>query len=393
MILKGISVPTLFGLAASLAGCSEIVPGLNVKPEGGSGHEYRIVRSDDGSGYTTVPGKAGVNYEIVPITGDLITTLAAAPQAAASAPAELRSITPAEVPPEYQVGPGDVLYVTVWDHPELTAAAGGQVRDFNNEGRLVLSDGSIFFPYAGTLQVKGLTVAQIRKQIADRLSGVVQNPQVDVRVVVFRSQRVQVTGEVTLPGTVALDNTPQGILEAIADRGGLTKEASRRTAYLVRGGKVYTIDLASLLSGTGPAGNVALLPGDEVHVPDQSADQVFVLGSVDKQQPLTIHEDSLSLIQALTSAGGLDVLRGSDAGILVFRRSQQSDDRKPVVFTLDLSNPGGVLLAGEFMLKPRDVVYVQATAFARYNSVVLQILPTVQAIFDSAESVYLVKHQ
>jgi polysaccharide export outer membrane protein len=91
----------------------------------------------------------------------------------------------------------------------------------------------------------------------------------------------------------------------------------------------------------------------------------------------------MSLTEALTFTGGLNGLSASDSGILVFRRSNPQDaDPRPVVYTVDMSHPEGLLLAGEFILHPRDVVYVQATGFAKYNLVVNQLLPTISSIFQ-----------
>ena len=68
----------------------------------------------------------------------------------------------------------------------------------------------------------GLPVSSIRRLISAQLARVVRDPQVDVRVAAFRSQRVQVTGEVANPAVLPLTDRGLSVLEAIASTGGLT---------------------------------------------------------------------------------------------------------------------------------------------------------------------------
>lgn len=318
-------------------------------------------------------------YRVIAITPEVLANLRQ--QSANNISSELTPANIVAAPTEYVIGPGDVLQIVVWDHMELTNPFGAVTRDAVTSGQLVAADGTVFFPYVGVMQAGGKTIQQVREYIGTSLKSVVNKPQVDVRVVAYRSARIQVTGEVRNPGLVTLDDTTKGFLEALNERGGLNSTASRRIGLLIREGKSYEIDLAGLLSGNVPAINPLLKAGDIVHVPDANNDQVFVLGELNKQGPVIMGQQQLTLTESLTKSGGLDRLTANDSGVLIFRRPQTPDELS-TVYALDLSRPEGLLLAGEFNLRPRDVVYVKASAFAQYNLVINQLLPTITAVYQ-----------
>ena len=389
-------LPVLAGLFA--AGCAEVVPGLDM-PDVDEGVHVLEAPAPGGVlagewppyGPRTVPAPPSAIAEPEQVVPDKYEVVRVTPQVVASmrranpddATRTLPAVSPADVPPEYRVGPGDVLFVTVWDHPELAQPVRGGLQDLAvKEGRLVAADGTMYYPYAGSLRVAGLTCAEVRAVLTTRLTGVVIDPKVDVKVVSYRAYRVQVTGEVRKPGTLTLDDTPKGVLQALDETGGLSADASRRRAILVRGDARYPIDLAALLSGDAPARNLLLRPGDVIHVPSRADDRIFVLGEVEQTKPVYMERMSMPLIEALTLAGGLDRARANDSGVLVFRNNASGGAVKASVFALDISSAGGFLLATQFPLRESDIVYVMPTALSQYNTVISQILPTAQLIWQ-----------
>src|SRR5690348_5461237 len=151
--MKTLSAAAILLFTLALNGCA-IVPGQRMD-------EGALQREDS-------------HVQLVQITPELVESS----QAQATVPQELLSYQPED----YRIGAGDTLYITVWDHPELTSPAGSQQQTVAN-GRLVRPDGTLFYPYAGTIKAAGLTVEELRQELTRKLSSFVQQPQVDVSVV------------------------------------------------------------------------------------------------------------------------------------------------------------------------------------------------------------------
>ena len=88
----------------------------------------------------------------------------------------------------YAIGNGDVLSIVVWDHPELTAPF-GSFNDVAEQGNVVREDGTIYYPFVGSVQAAGRTALEIRDELAEKLAEFIESPQLDVRVAKYRSQR------------------------------------------------------------------------------------------------------------------------------------------------------------------------------------------------------------
>lgn len=312
--------------------------------------------------------------ELIPITPQLIRRQAQSRSGLASEPGELLQ-SPSDY--AYRIGPGDVLTITVWDHPELTIPA-GEFRDPELVGHLVSNEGTIFYPYAGTFNVAGLTTEEVRQVLQQRLDRYIQNPQLDVRVVAFRSKRAYVTGQVRQPGVLPITDRPLTVLEAINLAGGGTDEADLRGVILTRDDTVRRIDLLGLYQGKVRE-NLWLRDGDQVYVPDHYDNQVFVMGEVNVQSSVLMRNRTLTLAQALGSVEGLDQTTADPSRIYVIR----GDLEQPKVYQLDARSPDSLLLSTMFELEPRDVIYVSIAGISRWNRVISQILPTVQTLWQT----------
>jgi len=216
----------------------------------------------------------------------------------------------------YRLGVGDVLAITVWDHPELTGAGLPSGAD-NLDGKtgpppatfVIDQQGQLHFPFAGAVPLAGLTREAARDRLAQRLARYFRAPRVTVAVMAYRSQRVYVDGQVRTPGPQPINDIPMTVLEALNRAGGLLPTADQSRITVERAGRRYRIDLVAAMRGELPQSPqlsasaapgqpypaaLLLADGDVVRAPPRDENKVFVGGEVLSPRALTMHDGRLT---------------------------------------------------------------------------------------------------
>jgi len=167
-----------------------------------------------------------------------------------------QSAAPSE---EFVIGPGDVLAINVWKEAEISKVLP------------VRSDGRISLPLIGELQASGVTPRQLETELTKKLKDYVADPSVTVVVQEIHSQKVNVLGMVSHPGSFPLAK-PMTVIDAIATAGGFRDFAKQKDVYVLHkdaSGKQtrIAVNYKDVIKGMHPEQNIELQSGDTVVVP------------------------------------------------------------------------------------------------------------------------------
>jgi len=298
-------------------------------------------------------------------------------------------------PESYKVGFGDVLFIYVYGETERLSAALARGAAINPIfEKIVRDDGTIFYPNAGILEVAGKTVEEIRLLLTDALSNVLNSPQVDVSVADFKSQRVIVSGSFENVGSVPVTSVPQTLTEVIANANPFGENGARPLGDLTsvkftRDGYTYDIDYEYLTRNSQIQNYIYLKGGDVIHLPDNSLNQVHVIGEASNPVSINLSRKNIPLSVALARAKGLNQSTSKGKDVYILR--PKDFEGKPRIFKSDMSSPSGYLVAGEFNLQAKDIVFVGTAGVTSWSRFINQVLPFTNFI-NSAEDTDLIRN-
>ncbi|KFD27965.1 capsular biosynthesis protein [Sphingobium yanoikuyae] len=285
------------------------------------------------------------------------------------------------------VGLGDALDIAIWEAPpaslfgtmvpdsRIPSSSSGLARSASLPEQMVDTEGRISIPFAGSIQVVGLTPQQVGQAIVARLRGKAHNPQVVVRLSRVVNNNVTVVGDVSENARVALTPKGERLLDVLASVGGVKQPVGKTLIQITRGAQTATMPLEAVIKN--PRQNIRLQSDDIVTALFQPF-SFTALGATGNSAEINFEGTGLTMAQALGRVGGLRDDRADVRGVFIFRlerpealdpavaaTAQKTPDGKiPVIYRLDLKNPASFFIAQGFPVQNKDVLYISNAPLA-----------------------------
>lgn len=241
--------------------------------------------------------------------------------------------------PNYTLGSGDVIRVTVFNNPDM------QLETRISEA------GLISYPLIGEVKVGGITTAAAEKRIATKLEKgkFLKKPQINILVIEFNSKLVSVLGSVLKPGRYPLERETS-LADLLALVGGVTPSGSDIISITNKAGEKKDFDLNKVGADGLPVQDMKLLGGETVFV---NSKNISVMGQVLKPGKYSIVSGVRTVSDFLSMAGGVTP-NGADEITVITKRDGASKRFKVDVDELFISDDPTVNIE----LKSGDSIYV-----------------------------------
>lgn len=285
------------------------------------------------------------------------------------------------------ISPGDVLSLTIWENVDDGLLAG------QGANATVLSEvqvdgaGFIFVPYAGRVKAAGNSPEAIRRIITEKLDAQTPDPQVLVTRAAGDGATVTVSGKITGQGVYPIERPTRRLTAMLASAGGPTVEPEVAQVKVLRGSTSGTVWFNDLFEN--PKFDIPLRDGDRILV-EADPRSFTALGATGAQSVIPFETRDLSALEAIAQVGGLQTNAADPTGVFVFRNEPEAiakqvlgrDDligTQRLVYLLNLTEPNGLFLARDFLIRDGDTVYVTEAPFVQWQK-------TIGAITGAAQS-------
>lgn len=276
------------------------------------------------------------------------------------------------------INPGDTLGLTVFENVNdgLLASQGQKVSALTE----VQVDGSgfIFVPYAGRIKAAGNSPEELRQAITAKLDTQTPDPQVQVTRLAGNGSTVSVVGGVGGQGIYPIERPTRTLSAMLARAGGVVIQPKIAQITVIRGsqqGKIWLQDLYKY-----PQFDIALRGGDRILV-EEDTRAFTALGATGTQNRVPFDSQNLSALEAIAQVGGLSSNLADPTGVFIFRnepaeiansvlgRSDLIGDQR-FVYVLDLTEPTGMFMARDFVIRDGDTVYVTEAPFVQWQKTI-----------------------
>lgn len=295
------------------------------------------------------------------------------------------------------IRPGDTLGLTIWENVDDGLLATETANATVLEEVQVDGSGFIFVPYAGRIKAAGNTPEAVRRIITERLADQTPDPQVEVRRLAGDGSTVSLVGAVGGQGVYAIERPTRTLSSMLARAGGVTIEPEIAQVTILRGhhkGKIWFQDLYN-----NPRFDIALRGGDRILV-EEDTRSFTALGATGTQARVPFESQSLSAVEAIAQVGGLLSTSADPTGVFVFRNepaeiANQVLNRTDLtgaqrfVYVLDLTEPNGMFMARDFVIRDQDTLYVTEAPFTQWDKTIASLtgsLGTVSTLATTADT-------
>ena len=271
-------------------------------------------------------------------------------------------------PQNYVLGPGDEIIIDIWGASE------------NSIRQTISPEGSISIPGLGMISLNGMNIADARGYLKSELSRIYadEGNQIQVTLGNTRSIKVNVMGEVMVPGTYTL-SAFASVFHALYNAGGISDLGSLRDIKVVRNGKtVANVDVYEYILQGKTEGNINLREGDVVIVPTYDA-IVKMEGNV--KRPMRYEMKSTETISTLLKYAGFFSANAYKNSVRVVRQ----EGRELTVATVERDE------FGTFKVMDGDVVSADSIINRFANKLEIQGAVYRPGIYEFCENINSVK--
>jgi polysaccharide export outer membrane protein len=299
--------------------------------------------------------------------------------------------------PSSRVGVGDVLSVQM-----LEAGREGLFSQGPNGGNrgsfpsiMVDTNGTISLPYVGQISVNGLRPSEIEEAITAALQGRAVEPQASVTVVNSVNNVVAITGDVRRPGQYPLSLRGTRLAQVISLAGGTSFPDYESRITVVRSGVRASTRYDRVLLEDSQ--NIRVQRDDLVTL-SHDPDRYTITGAIGRGGEYPFDATEVSLLEAVSRAGGLLDQRADASGVFVFRFEQaellrrlgyddvealQTNQGIPTVYRVDFKDPTARFYAQTFALRDGDAIYISnsdSTQLGKFLTIFRASISTADAV-------------